>query len=92
VPRLLDYHSLGDGNMGFVYKISNTENDKIYVGVTTKSIENRWRKHKTAHYKTNTEFYNDMRLYGLDKYTFKQVSGAIRHAAKKIILNTIIIG
>lgn len=35
--------------MGYIYKITNTKNNKCYVGVTTKeNPEHRWRDHKYA--------------------------------------------
>lgn len=32
--------------MGFIYKISNNINDKLYIGKTCSTIENRWSHHK----------------------------------------------
>ena len=40
--------------MGCIYKITNTINDKIYIGYTTTSIETRMRKHKTDDIKSDT--------------------------------------
>ena len=31
--------------MGFIYKITNTINDKVYIGKTTRTIEERWKEH-----------------------------------------------
>lgn len=31
--------------MGCVYKITNSVNDKIYIGLTSKTVEKRWKKH-----------------------------------------------
>ena len=53
----------------FVYAISNEINDKKYVGITTCSIQKRWREHKHAANKgSNKPLYNAMRLYGVDKF------------------------
>jgi group I intron endonuclease len=34
--------------MGFIYKITNTINNKAYIGITTKTPEERWRVHLQA--------------------------------------------
>ena len=34
--------------MGFIYKISNNDNEKVYIGQTKKSIKARWSAHKHA--------------------------------------------
>ena len=31
--------------MGLIYKITNTVNNKVYIGQTTQSLENRWKGH-----------------------------------------------
>ena len=31
--------------MPYIYKITNTINDKIYIGKTLQSIEERWKEH-----------------------------------------------
>ncbi len=33
--------------MGYIYKITNTKNNKCYIGVTTKKdVNERWSAHK----------------------------------------------
>ncbi len=55
--------------MGFIYKITNTENDKIYIGKTTKSIEERFTKHLYAsQYYHKTKLYAAINKYGIDKF------------------------
>jgi group I intron endonuclease len=34
--------------MGFIYKIVNTDNDKVYIGQTRKKLATRWYGHKKA--------------------------------------------
>lgn len=34
--------------MGFIYKITNTINNKAYIGITTKTPEERWKAHLAA--------------------------------------------
>lgn len=54
----------------FVYKITNTINNRIYVGLTTNSIEKRWREHKCAA-NTGSEkpLYRAMRKHGIDNFS-----------------------
>lgn len=47
--------------MGFIYKIINDINDKIYVGMTRYTIENRWKEHKTNYRYKNTHLYSAMK-------------------------------
>ena len=34
--------------MGLIYKITNTLNNKVYIGQTTQSLEHRWQAHLRA--------------------------------------------
>lgn len=58
----------------FVYKITNTENDRVYVGLTTGSLSKRWREHKSAA-KTGSDkpLYRAMQKYGFDKFAIEVV-------------------
>ena len=31
--------------MAFIYKITNDINEKVYIGMTTRSVEVRWKEH-----------------------------------------------
>ena len=31
--------------MGYIYQITNKINKKIYIGLTTKTIDKRWKEH-----------------------------------------------
>lgn len=55
-----------------VYKITNTINNKIYIGLTTQSVERRWIQHKCyAKKNVNTPLYNALRMYGFDAFTIE---------------------
>lgn len=32
-------------NMGFIYKITNDVNGKVYIGKTLNTVESRWKEH-----------------------------------------------
>lgn len=58
-----------------IYKITNTINNKIYIGLSS-NIEERWKTHKKR-YKIETDkeyekhLYRSFRKYGLDAFTFE---------------------
>ena len=51
-----------------VYKITNTLNNKAYVGQSQYSLNERWSKHKSDAKRSdkNTHFYKAIRKYGTD--------------------------
>lgn len=56
--------------MGYIYKITNIQNNKIYIGKTKYSIYNRFESHIRAAFKSNRKyyFYNAIRKYGKDNF------------------------
>ena len=62
--------------MGYIYKIENTTNNKIYIGKTTKTIEERWKEHcknSKADKLTGRPLYFAMRKYGVDCFSIKEI-------------------
>lgn len=65
--------------MGYIYKITNTVNGKIYIGQTSRSIELRWKEHKRAskyegkRAHKNQILYYAMRKYGLDAFNIEKI-------------------
>lgn len=62
--------------MGYIYKIVNSVNDKIYVGKTTISAEHRWEQHKKCcgkkrNYKSH--LYDAMEKYGVDNFSIEEI-------------------
>ena len=62
--------------MGFIYKITNDINDKIYVGQTSGTLEERFKQHKK---KINSDdgktfpLYNAMRKYGVEHFSIEMI-------------------
>lgn len=51
---------------GFIYKITNKVNGKVYIGQTRYTVEFRWRQH--LHKKDDTYFHNALKKYGPDNF------------------------
>lgn len=57
-----------------IYKITNDVNDKLYIGQTTKSLEERIAGHRNSMVSgVNTHIYNAMRKYGWEHFHFEIV-------------------
>ena len=56
--------------MSFIYKITNKINGKMYIGETNRTVEIRWRQHKSrAKDPQYTEYlYQAMRKYGIENF------------------------
>lgn len=52
--------------IGYIYKITNKVNNKVYIGQTRYTVEFRWRQHQ--HKKDNTYFHNAIRKYGAQNF------------------------
>lgn len=60
-----------------IYKITNSVNDKVYIGQTTKDLQSRIKNHRNAMLgKKDTHLYRAMRKYGWDKFTFEVIDTA----------------
>ncbi|WP_159950913.1 NUMOD1 domain-containing DNA-binding protein [Polaribacter septentrionalilitoris] len=71
---------------GLIYKVVNKEKKKVYIGLTTKSIEERKKDHiKKSKKGKNYSFQNAIATYGLDAFKWEQIDEAttIDELAKK---------
>lgn len=59
--------------MSIVYKITNIVNNKVYIGWTSKTLEERWNEHKcdALRKRDNRKFYNAIRKYGVDAWIYE---------------------
>ena len=76
---------------GYIYKIYNDVNDKLYIGQTTVTIGNRWHGHMTAalnEKRSKSALYNAMRKYGRDKFHIEQID-KIEHLNKEDLINSL---
>jgi group I intron endonuclease len=64
-------------NKGIVYTVTNNKDGKKYVGVTTKSLEERKKEHIKNSKKGKTyEFQNAIGTYGADAFKWEQIDTA----------------
>ena len=63
-------------DFGYIYKITNNVNSKVYVGQTICDISKRFREHKHASLTQNTCLYKAMRKYGVDNFKIEQIDTA----------------
>lgn len=58
--------------MGYIYKITNKINGKIYIGQTRYTLAHRFSQH-TNNFTPSTDLHDDMRLYGVQNFTIEEV-------------------
>ena len=60
--------------MGYIYKITNLINGKVYIGQTKKTIEERFQAHlKKAKIHTNRYLYDAMNKYGYENFRVEKI-------------------
>lgn len=53
-----------------VYKIANTVNGKLYIGISSNPTK-RWWEHRRCAKQTHTKLYNAIKKHGVDAFTFE---------------------
>lgn len=58
-----------------IYKITNKINGKVYIGLTTQTLEYRWGRHLTEgrNINNNKHLYKSMRKYGENNFIIEQI-------------------
>jgi group I intron endonuclease len=61
--------------MGFIYKITNTINNKVYVGKTERTVEERWAEHlrNVSKYGDRLPLYKAMAKYGKENFAIETI-------------------
>lgn len=54
-----------------IYKATNTINDKVYIGLTTHTLEHRRKIHERDALRKDTYFYRAMRKYGKENFAWE---------------------
>ena len=72
-----------------IYKITNTLNNKVYIGQTIRTLKERWDQHVNDAFKHDSKYalYEDMRVFGIENFTLEQIDTAtnIKELDKKEI-------
>ena len=63
----------------WIYKITNIQNDKVYIGQSVRPIEQRFKRHLTdaLNNKLDTHFARAIREYGADSFKLEEIDSAI---------------
>ena len=59
--------------IGYIYVIKNRCNNKVYIGQTRTSIEQRWKEHLRDSKRCKYTLYNAMRKYGIKNFYIEQL-------------------
>lgn len=66
-----------------IYIVTNDINNKVYIGQTTKTLENRIAQHRNAFVsQPNTHLYIAMHKYGWDKFHFRVIDSSAKSKAE----------
>ena len=61
-------------NMGFIYKITNLINQKVYIGKTERDIETRWKEHcRHIPQLQHLPLYRALKKYGINNFSVEQI-------------------
>ena len=66
--------------MGLIYKITNQLNNKVYIGKTVESLEERWKEHKLESRKPirgSRPLYAAIQKYGLENFKIELIEDNI---------------
>lgn len=73
---------------GFIYKIINDVNDKVYIGQTITTIKERWHGHMSAclsETRCKSALYNAMRKYGRENFHIIEIDKIIKENKEQLI-------
>ena len=59
---------------GYIYKITNRVNNKVYIGQTKYTVEHRWKQHLRAYKEgRNTYLYKAINKYGIENFSIESI-------------------
>ena len=73
---------------GWIYAIKNSINDKLYIGQTRSSIEERWRNHKSnanVEHKQKFAIHLAMNKYGVENFYIESIE-KIEKESKDVLI------
>ena len=60
--------------MGFIYKVTNNINGKVYIGKTVETVEQRWKEHLLMQRRSvakDRTFYKALKKYGVSNFSLE---------------------
>lgn len=66
--------------LGYIYKISNDVNNKVYIGKTCKTVESRFKEHLRDYQKRDEEnrpLYRAMKKYGVEHFSVEEIDNCL---------------
>ena len=61
-----------------IYKATNIKNGKIYIGLTTKTLEERIKHHKRDSLRMDTYFYRAIKKHGFDSFKWEVIDNSAK--------------
>jgi len=72
---------------GYIYKVTNIINNKIYIGQTIRNVDDRWKQHikdsKQKRYK-HIHFYRALNKYDIDNFTIETIDYVLYEDIKEL--------
>lgn len=59
--------------MAYIYKITNTINNKCYIGKTERTIKERWQEHRKQAKKLDLPLYRALNKYGIENFSIEEI-------------------
>lgn len=87
----MSYNVTDNTYTGYIYKITNDINNKVYIGQTIATIADRWHGHMSSalnEKRYKSALYNAMRKYGREKFHIKEISSFTK-ATKGELIDTL---
>lgn len=87
----MSYNVTDNTYTGYIYKITNDINNKVYIGQTITTIADRWHGHMSSvlnEKRYKSALYNAMRKYGREKFHIKEISSFTK-ATKGELIDTL---
>lgn len=60
--------------LNILYSATNKINNKVYIGITTKSLKYRIKRHKSAAKSIDTKFYRAIKKYGFETFKWEELA------------------
>ena len=73
-----------------VYKITNTINDKVYIGITKCTLSKRWAEHKCKSKSLCSHLYLSIKKYGTSFFKIESIESSTKALGTTIMARSIL--